>query len=984
MRLRYCLLVWILLAGVAFSDDNPATLIQEGNELFAQMKYEEAVKIYTQGIERFPDEAVLYYNRGNAYQKIDKLEDALSDYDEAIKRDPKKILLKNIYFNKGNVKYKQAETKRENAKDQIDDLKLAIADYESAGDDYRKSLDLARDLFISKNMDFNKAGQYAKKNWALAREGWTETWEQIKSLERKNMKLEDGINQLLASEMDLLPHLESYFLNSMTEDMLRFNLKTLAQFHMDNRDDLVHMKALAAKEIERANAELENDKASLKTNTPPATPAPTGVPTMPSGSEQEKLAQALDEAKEIEKAVNEAVGLSEWIVDGLNTGDAIKAWKHAGMMIALLQNLNGYLLKEDMIKNNYTFILSQCRSVDLLLSVVDERKKNGDMDPSFKTFEQKALQLSTEKMDDMVRRLLTVNSQLETLINTLSKTDRSAENKTKEANEVQSEKMAFFKDFNENATISTLSSVRDNNNSIMERLKSMAGQLTAEKEIEDGAMDAVQDQVRHTTAFYLHAGQPLQALMVALLDASTTMAQEVRAAIDENLSKNIGARYKHRAALGDVMLFKYQLLADHLEKTPSPELGLNHPMILENLKAVEAAVQSVKTLTNRTVKDNHDAESLAVAFSQLKEKTLEGLQMIFPEAAIIYYYERLAETIGKSGKLLPSTPANKKDIMAVTKPLADDLSTLSKIMGTYFEGAAKAADKLEEKAASTQKKNVLFQQQASMAGVEKSIKEEKAMTDAYQSDRFDAGDLLLKDMAAALEKSRMIFSGKPDKAVDALKTAIHYQEMLKEQSLSAMDMETKGETPSGLPGFLMNNQKDIQLFSGIATMKIRETIDDSQSAPPNDPKATQPNQGPKADPKKLEEAIKVVQDAMIEEEKIRAFLGAGEYNNTVEKHDTVVSLLEKALDLLQKDDQQNNQKENSDDQDKKQGDKNQEQPSNQGENGQNNNGGQRQAKPLELTPQQARELLNELNKQDQGKREEKQAVKQPVNVPRPW
>ena len=706
---------------------------------------------------------------------------------------------------------------------------------------------------------------------------------------------------------------------------------------------------------------------------------------MPSGGEQEKLAQALDEAKEIEKAVNEAVGLSEWIVDGLNTGDAMKAWKHAGMMIALLQNLNGYLSKEDVVKTNYTHILTQCRSVTLLLSVVNERKKNQDLDPSFETFEKKAYQLSAEKMDDSVRRLLTINGQLERMSNTLSNTDRPSETNATDAAENQSERTKFFTDFNETATLSALSYVRDLNGSTIERIKFIAGQLTEIEDIGDGAMGGIQEEVWRAMTCYLHAGQPLQALMVGLLDASTAMEEAVRAAMDKNSSADIGNRYKNRPLLGEVMLFKYQLLVNRLDKRPVPELGLDDARLWENLNALKAAVQSVNALSNRAITDDHDAKSLADALNHLKAETIQGLQLVFPEAAIFYYYKRVTDTIGKSAESLPSTPANKTDIIGLTTPLADDLHTLSEIMEEYFQVAAKKADKPEEENASQEKKNVLSRQQVAMAGVEKSIDEHKEMTTAYQSDRFDGGDLLLKDMGAALEKSRMIFSGKPDKAVDALETSIGYQKMLKEQSLSVMDMETRGETPSGLPEFLSDNQRDIQLFSGIATMKIREMIDASQSAPPGGPPGAPAGQGPKADPKNLEEAIGVVQDAMIEEEKLRAFLEAGEYNNTVEKHDTVVALLEKALALLQKDEgKQDDPQKNGDDQNKKQGDNDQEQPSNAGENGQNNNGGSKQAKPLELTPRQARELLNELNKQDQGKHKESQGAKQPINVPRPW
>ena len=134
-----------------------------------------------------------------------------------------------------------------------------------------------------------------------------------------------------------------------------------------------------------------------------------------------------------------------------------------------------------------------------------------------------------------------------------------------------------------------------------------------------------------------------------------------------------------------------------------------------------------------------------------------------------------------------------------------------------------------------------------------------------------------------------------------------------------------------------------------------------------------------ADPKKMKEAIKYIQDALIETKKISAFLSAKEFHNTDKKHDQVIELFKKALETLKSD--QEGSCDNKD-QDKKGSDDKQKDDQKKDQQNQQGQGKKQQQKPLELTPQQARDLLNRLNKQDtKGKQKE---GKRAIDTPRPW
>jgi len=63
-------------------------LKRQGNEKFVMKKYEEAVKLYTEGLKFMPSHAQILNNRANAFHKLGRLEDSLKDALLAIESSP--------------------------------------------------------------------------------------------------------------------------------------------------------------------------------------------------------------------------------------------------------------------------------------------------------------------------------------------------------------------------------------------------------------------------------------------------------------------------------------------------------------------------------------------------------------------------------------------------------------------------------------------------------------------------------------------------------------------------------------------------------------------------------------------------------------------------------------------------------------------------------------------------------------------------------
>jgi lipoprotein NlpI len=91
--------------------------LQHGLKAYANEDYNLAIKLFTEAIDRNPNNTVAFFNRGNAYLAQRRFLKAIADYNQALKRQPR---MAQAYHNRGL------------AKRQLGRIKAAIADYTRA------------------------------------------------------------------------------------------------------------------------------------------------------------------------------------------------------------------------------------------------------------------------------------------------------------------------------------------------------------------------------------------------------------------------------------------------------------------------------------------------------------------------------------------------------------------------------------------------------------------------------------------------------------------------------------------------------------------------------------------------------------------------------------------------------------------------------------------------------------------------------------
>ena len=89
MKRTFALLLFIMLpASVLLAAADPVSLYNGANELYAQGKYQEALDLYTELIDRGVKNQALYYNTANTYFKLGQIGKARLFYERALLLDP--------------------------------------------------------------------------------------------------------------------------------------------------------------------------------------------------------------------------------------------------------------------------------------------------------------------------------------------------------------------------------------------------------------------------------------------------------------------------------------------------------------------------------------------------------------------------------------------------------------------------------------------------------------------------------------------------------------------------------------------------------------------------------------------------------------------------------------------------------------------------------------------------------------------------------
>ena len=130
---RIFLTILILGAFVFPAQASKVRDVREGNKLYAQGKYNEAMEKYTDALKKDANSDIVNFNLGASLYKKEDYAGALTHYQRALLGHDQKIK-ENVHYNLGNTLYRSG-IKKENS-----DLKSAIASLEKALEEYKEDL----------------------------------------------------------------------------------------------------------------------------------------------------------------------------------------------------------------------------------------------------------------------------------------------------------------------------------------------------------------------------------------------------------------------------------------------------------------------------------------------------------------------------------------------------------------------------------------------------------------------------------------------------------------------------------------------------------------------------------------------------------------------------------------------------------------------------------------------------------------------------
>ena len=120
----------ILLLTQPVLGDPAQEILREGNNLYAEGNFNEAINKYDESLVEAPEALEPKFNKANSYYRLDDLEKAKDLYREVAADSKDMKLVSKAKYNLGNCSFQQGLKQRDsNLQKAIDDLKAAIGDW---------------------------------------------------------------------------------------------------------------------------------------------------------------------------------------------------------------------------------------------------------------------------------------------------------------------------------------------------------------------------------------------------------------------------------------------------------------------------------------------------------------------------------------------------------------------------------------------------------------------------------------------------------------------------------------------------------------------------------------------------------------------------------------------------------------------------------------------------------------------------------------
>jgi len=128
-----------------------AALVKEGNRLYDEKKYEQALASYDAALEQKPEAGYIQFNRGNALYRLGRYGEALDSYRKAAGSDDADEIGAMSAYNMGNTAYRLGDAlQNSNPGKALEQTQDSIAQYRRALDDDPRMEEAARNLELAK------------------------------------------------------------------------------------------------------------------------------------------------------------------------------------------------------------------------------------------------------------------------------------------------------------------------------------------------------------------------------------------------------------------------------------------------------------------------------------------------------------------------------------------------------------------------------------------------------------------------------------------------------------------------------------------------------------------------------------------------------------------------------------------------------------------------------------------------------------------
>lgn len=118
---KFGFILMMMTTGATVHAQKKNTHIIEGNKLYKESKYDQAVPEYTKALETDADTNTANYNLGNAYFRTKKYDEAEKNYDNTISNSVNDSMKQNGFYNKG-----VSLSKQNKLEESIEAYKMAV------------------------------------------------------------------------------------------------------------------------------------------------------------------------------------------------------------------------------------------------------------------------------------------------------------------------------------------------------------------------------------------------------------------------------------------------------------------------------------------------------------------------------------------------------------------------------------------------------------------------------------------------------------------------------------------------------------------------------------------------------------------------------------------------------------------------------------------------------------------------------------------